>query len=162
MMRKRVRDIGIPAQPYTIHSNGGLMSIDTVRACPVRSCVSGPAAGVVAVRVAGESSVPAFAERHDAVPLPRFGLAPVATGLGGMIYLVVASVGGAAFLWGAVRVFMSRAGNSLEGDADARKDLRHAHILFGISILYLFALFAALLVEHAFGLHFPVTFGGGA
>ncbi|HEV7691991.1 MAG TPA: heme o synthase [Hyphomonadaceae bacterium] len=86
-----------------------------------------------------------------------FGLAPVFTGLGGMIYLVVASLGGAAFLWGAVRVFMSRA-----GDADARKDLRHAHILFGISIFYLFALFAALLVEHAFGLHFPVTVGGGA
>jgi protoheme IX farnesyltransferase len=88
-----------------------------------------------------------------------FGLAPVLTGLGGMISLVVASVGGAAFLWGAVRVFMSRAGDA---DADARKDLRHAHILFGISIFYLFALFAALLVEHAFGLHFPVTIGGGA
>ena len=86
-----------------------------------------------------------------------FGLAPVVTGLGGAIYLAVASVGGAAFLWGAVRVFMSRA-----GDADVRKDLRHAHILFGISIVYLFALFAALLVEHAFGLHFPVHIGGGA
>jgi heme o synthase len=42
-----------------------------------------------------------------------FGLAPVVTGLGGAIYLAVASVGGIAFLWGAVRVFMSRAGNSL-------------------------------------------------
>jgi N-methylhydantoinase A len=53
----RVRALGIPAQPYTIHSNGGLMSIETVRACPVRSCVSGPAAGVVGAaeigRVAG-------------------------------------------------------------------------------------------------------------
>src|SRR6185503_13761821 len=47
-----------------------------------------------------------------------FGLAPVASGLGGAIYLAVASLGGAAFLWGAVRVFMSRA-----GDADVRKDL---------------------------------------
>src|SRR5690606_26905237 len=80
-----------------------------------------------------------------------FGLAPVATGLGGMIYLVVASVGGAAFLWGAIRVFASRAGDDAE-----RQDLKHARMLFGISILYLFALFAALLVEHALPLHFPV------
>jgi heme o synthase len=87
-----------------------------------------------------------------------FGLAPVATGLGGLIYLIVASLGGAAFLWGALRVFMSRA-----GDPDARTDLRRAHVLFGVSILYLFALFAALLVEHAFQLRFPVpVIGGGA
>jgi protoheme IX farnesyltransferase len=84
-----------------------------------------------------------------------FGLVPVATGLGGWIYLVVAAVGGAAFLWGAVRVFMSRA-----GDADAPADMRHAKALFGISIIYLFALFAALLVERILPLHFVV--GGGA
>lgn len=55
--RNRVSDVGIPVAPYTIHSNGGLMSIDTVYASPVRSCVSGPAAGVVGAaeigRVAG-------------------------------------------------------------------------------------------------------------
>lgn len=45
--RARVREVGIPAEPYTIHSNGGLMSVDTVYASPVRTCVSGPAAGVV-------------------------------------------------------------------------------------------------------------------
>ena len=84
-----------------------------------------------------------------------FGLLPVATGLGGLIYLIVASLGGAAFLWGALRVFMSRA-----GEPEARQDLRRAHILFGISILYLFALFAALLVEHALPLYFAVR--GGA
>jgi protoheme IX farnesyltransferase len=84
-----------------------------------------------------------------------FGLAPVATGLGGMIYFIVASLGAAVFLWGALRVFTSRA-----GDADHRADLKHARALFGISIIYLFALFAALLVEHAAPLHFPV--GGGA
>jgi heme o synthase len=84
-----------------------------------------------------------------------FGLAPVATGLGGMIYLVVASLGGAVFLWSALRVFTSRA-----GDAEHRADLKHARALFGISILYLFALFAALLIEHAAPLHFPVL--GGA
>lgn len=55
--RDRVKDVGIGAEPYTIHSNGGLMSIDTVYANPVRTCVSGPAAGVVGAaeigRVAG-------------------------------------------------------------------------------------------------------------
>lgn len=55
--RDRVSDVGIPVAPYTIHSNGGLMSIDTVYASPVRTCVSGPAAGVVGAaeigRVAG-------------------------------------------------------------------------------------------------------------
>lgn len=55
--RNRVADVGIPVAPYTIHSNGGLMSIDTVYASPVRTCVSGPAAGVVGAaeigRVAG-------------------------------------------------------------------------------------------------------------
>jgi N-methylhydantoinase A len=55
--RGRVRGLGIPVEPYTVHSNGGLMSPDTARACPVRSCVSGPAAGVVGAveigRVAG-------------------------------------------------------------------------------------------------------------
>lgn len=80
-----------------------------------------------------------------------FGLVPVATGLGGWVYLVVASIGGAAFLWGALRVFLSRA-----GDAGAPADMARAKALFGISILYLFALFAALLVERVLPLHFTV------
>ena len=82
-----------------------------------------------------------------------FGLAPVLTGLGGAIYLGVASLGGIAFLGGAIRVFMSRAG---EPEPEARSDMKCAHVLFGISVLYLFALFAALLVEHALPLHFAV------
>jgi protoheme IX farnesyltransferase len=85
------------------------------------------------------------------------GLLPVATGLGGWLYLVTAIVGGAAFLYGAVRVFVSRA-----GDADGAADLKRAHVLFGISIIYLFALFAALGLEHGLGLHFPVGPGAGA
>jgi len=56
-LQSRIASIGIPVQPYTIHSNGGLMSAETVRDCPVRTCVSGPAAGVVGAaeigRVAG-------------------------------------------------------------------------------------------------------------
>jgi protoheme IX farnesyltransferase len=83
-----------------------------------------------------------------------FGLAPVATGLGGMLYLAVAAIGGAVFVWAAIRVFMSRA-----GDTGARLDLRRAHWLFGVSILYLFAVFAALGLEHALPLYVPV---GGA
>ena len=53
----RVKDLGIGVEPFTIHSNGGLMSVRTVRAFPVRTCLSGPAAGVVGAaevgRVAG-------------------------------------------------------------------------------------------------------------
>ena len=84
-----------------------------------------------------------------------FGLVPAFTGLGGVIYLAVAAVGGLAFLWCAIRVFMSRA-----GDADAPSDIGRAKQMFGVSIIYLFALFAALLVEHILPLHFPLV--GGA
>jgi N-methylhydantoinase A len=52
-LRGRVRAIGIPSEPYTIHSNGGLMSVAAVRDCPVRTCVSGPAAGVVGAAAIG-------------------------------------------------------------------------------------------------------------
>jgi N-methylhydantoinase A len=43
----RVKNLGIAVEPFTIHSNGGLMSMRAVRAYPVRTCLSGPAAGVV-------------------------------------------------------------------------------------------------------------------
>lgn len=49
----RVSAAGVPAQPLTIHSNGGLMSVETVRHYPVRTCLSGPAAGVVGAAVVG-------------------------------------------------------------------------------------------------------------
>ena len=84
-----------------------------------------------------------------------FGLVPVFTGLGGLIYLAVAAVCGLAFLWCAIRVFMSRA-----GDADAPLDIGRAKQMFGVSIIYLFAMFAALLIEHVLPLHFPLV--GGA
>ncbi len=44
---ERIADLGIAAAPYTTHSNGGLMSAATVRRYPVRTCLSGPAAGVI-------------------------------------------------------------------------------------------------------------------
>jgi len=51
----RVRDLGIGTEPYTIHSNGGLMSVRAVRAFPVRTCLSGPAAGVVGAAAIGSA-----------------------------------------------------------------------------------------------------------
>ncbi len=71
-------------------------------------------------------------------------LAPVLTGLGGMIYGAIAALGGAFFVFLAWRILRSRAG---EGDAAQNKPARD---LFGFSILYLFALFAAILAERGF------------
>ncbi|HEY8288026.1 MAG TPA: hydantoinase/oxoprolinase family protein, partial [Acetobacteraceae bacterium] len=52
----RLAQLGITAPPRTIHSNGGLMSVETVRRYPVRTCLSGPAAGVVgAAQIAREA-----------------------------------------------------------------------------------------------------------
>jgi N-methylhydantoinase A len=52
----RMRSLGITAEPYTIHSNGGLLSAHTVAAFPVRTCLSGPAAGVVGAAVVGAAA----------------------------------------------------------------------------------------------------------
>ncbi len=73
--------------------------------------------------------------------LAPLGLTPVLTGLGGTLYAAVAAVLGVGFVALSARVLLSRA-----GEGDAAQD-RHARALFGFSILYLFALFAALLVE---------------
>ncbi len=52
----RMRGLGIVAEPYTIHSNGGLLSAKTVAAFPVRTCLSGPAAGVVGAAAVGAAA----------------------------------------------------------------------------------------------------------
>ena len=65
------------------------------------------------------------------------GLAPVFIGLGGPLYLAAASLLGAAFLWQSIVV--------LRETDEAREPA--ARRLFGISLIYLFALFAALLCE---------------
>lgn len=61
---ERVRGLGIGAELDTVHSNGGLMSVPTVREVPVRTCVSGPAAGVIGAaeigRVAGQYNLVTF------------------------------------------------------------------------------------------------------
>ena len=89
-------------------------------------------------------------------------LSPVLTGLGGPLYLAVAGLGGAVFLLLAVRVYLSKAGDAADPRA-ADRDLyevsedakaagaKAARNLFAFSILYLFAMFAALLGEAVVG-----------
>jgi N-methylhydantoinase A len=56
---RALADLGIGAEAYTVHSNGGLMSARTARAFPVRTCLSGPAAGVIgAARIAAGAGFP--------------------------------------------------------------------------------------------------------
>ncbi|MCC2650543.1 MAG: protoheme farnesyltransferase [Microvirga sp.] len=79
--------------------------------------------------------------------LAPLGLAPVALGFGGLAYAIIALVGGFGMLALAVQVYRLREGEPA---------MRVAQQLFGFSILYLFLLFATLLVEHGFGFFRPV------
>ena len=83
-------------------------------------------------------------------------IAPGLTGLGGPVYLPVSAAGGVGVLWLAVRLWRSRAGDQPDkAEAvgreaalyDVRAEAKPARNLFAFSILYLMALFAALLVE---------------
>ena len=83
-------------------------------------------------------------------------IAPGLTGLGGWLYLAVSGAGGLGFLFLVVRLFRSRAGDEPDkAEAvgreaalyDVRVEAKPARNLFAFSILYLMALFAALLVE---------------
>ncbi|OZI67272.1 hydantoinase/oxoprolinase family protein [Bordetella genomosp. 11] len=51
----RVKEAGVRQEPFTIHSNGGLMSVEAVRRFPVKTCLSGPAAGVVGAAMMGRA-----------------------------------------------------------------------------------------------------------
>lgn len=79
-------------------------------------------------------------------------MAPVLTGLGGWIYAVTSGLLGLMFLGFAAKVLTSRAGDADAGDAERKL----AMSMFGFSILYLFMLFAAIIVERGFGLYLPV------
>ena len=70
--------------------------------------------------------------------LAPLGVMPAFIGLGGIAYLVTAVALGAVFLALAVKVYRVREGR--EADHAAKE-------LFGFSLLYLFALFAVILVE---------------
>jgi protoheme IX farnesyltransferase len=79
------------------------------------------------------------------VLLAPLGMTPALLGLGGTFYAIVSGLGGFVFLVLALRVARSLAG---EGPPEARRSVdRPARQLFGFSIFYLFALFAALLLE---------------
>lgn len=86
------------------------------------------------------------------IVLTPVGLAPLATGLGGMIYAVVSVALSLVFLYFAFKVWRSEAGGPDAGDAERKL----AMSMFAFSILYLFALFAALIIERGFGLYFPL------
>ena len=73
------------------------------------------------------------------VPL---GLAPAFIGLGGPLYLASAALGGICFLWQAVAVYR---------ETDEVKEPA-ARRLFTVSLFYLFAIFASLIVEPLVGL----------
>ena len=51
----RIAARGIQKKPFTMHSNGGLMSAAAVSQYPVRTCLSGPAAGVVGAAAIGRA-----------------------------------------------------------------------------------------------------------
>jgi protoheme IX farnesyltransferase len=70
------------------------------------------------------------------------GVAPASLGFAGPLYLAVSASLGLWFLLQSVRVACER---DIEGEPQAKR-------LFGISILYLFSLFAALIVERAAGI----------
>ena len=74
-------------------------------------------------------------------------IAPVFIGLAGALYGLTSLVAGAVFLALALRVYRTREGRA--ADICAKQ-------LFAFSILYLFLLFAVLLVEHGAGLMWPV------
>lgn len=52
----RIGELGITVSPLTIHSNGGLLSIETAKRLPVATCLSGPAAGVMGAAVLGAAA----------------------------------------------------------------------------------------------------------
>jgi len=83
-------------------------------------------------------------------------IAPALVGVGGVIYGVVSVTGGLFFLYLALRLWRSRAGDQPDkAEAvgreaalyDVRAEAKPARNLFAFSILYLMALFSALLVE---------------
>ena len=46
-LKERIARLGIKCSPYIIHSNGGLLTVPMATKFPVKTCLSGPAAGVV-------------------------------------------------------------------------------------------------------------------
>ncbi len=74
--------------------------------------------------------------------LAPLGLVPAAIGLGGPVYLAAALIGGAFFVWASIGVYR---------EVDAVKEPA-ARRLFTVSLFYLFAVFASLIIEPLIGL----------
>ncbi len=55
-LNRKIGELGIPVAPMIVHSNGGLLSIDTAKRLPVATCLSGPAAGVMGAAVVGAAA----------------------------------------------------------------------------------------------------------
>jgi protoheme IX farnesyltransferase len=79
--------------------------------------------------------------------LAPLGMTPAVIGLGGALYAAIAAVLGGIFVVMAFDCYRKREGEAAD---------RAAKNLFGYSVLYLFLLFAVLLVERGFGI------GGGS
>ena len=80
--------------------------------------------------------------------LAPLAMVPSVMGFGGSLYTIVAAISGAFFLVLAFDCYRIREGEAAD---------RAAKNLFAYSILYLFILFAALLVEHGFGFESGLT-----
>lgn len=52
----KIGEVGVAVSPMTIHSNGGLLSIETAKKLPVTTCLSGPAAGVIGAATVGAAA----------------------------------------------------------------------------------------------------------
>lgn len=96
--------------------------------------------------VAGEKNTRLQILLYTLIVVPA-GLSPLAFGLGGVAYAIAATIGGAAMLYWAFAILRAR------DEAALRKACWR---MFGGSIAYLFALFAALLVEWAAHLVAPL------
>ena len=77
---------------------------------------------------------------------------PYVTRLGGIVYGLVAGLGGLGFLALALKLFLSKAGDHPEGGENSLYDVKTeamaARNLFAFSILWLTGLFGTLLLEH--------------
>lgn len=77
---------------------------------------------------------------------------PAFIGLAGWVYGIVSCLGGIGFLFLAMRLFYSKAGDHPEGGEaslyDVKAEAKTARNLFAYSIAYLTVLFATLLIEH--------------
>jgi protoheme IX farnesyltransferase len=91
--------------------------------------------------VAGEEETRRQIVIYSALLVP-IGVAPVVIGLGGVAYGIVSTLLGAVFLSMALQLWRTE---------DQAERITVARRLFGFSILYLFGLFATLLVERVVG-----------